>query len=73
MESTVTKKREKIILNGYEVWLDRTEYPLLWLYDSEKCKNGIPIDVLYDKKLIGSPDLNDIEKRELLNYLRTNC
>lgn len=61
--------REKIILNGYETWLDRSGYPAIWLYPSETAKNGIPVDVLLDGKRIGSPDLNDIEKKELLDYL----
>lgn len=66
-------KREKIILNGYEYWLDRTGYPAIWLYDSENCKHGIPVDVLYDGKLIGSTDLNNKEKKELLDYLNSTC
>lgn len=61
--------REKIILNGYETWLDRSGYPAIWLYPSETAKNGIPVDVLLDGKKIGSSDLNDIEKKELLDYL----
>ena len=64
-------KREKIMLGGYETWLDRTGYPAIWLYDSENSKNGIPVDVLYDGKLIGSTELNDNEKKELLNYLNS--
>ena len=63
--------REKIILGGYETWLDRTGYPAIWLYPSLEAKNGIPVDVLYDGKLIGSTDLNDGEKKELLVYLKT--
>lgn len=61
--------REKIILNGYETWLDRSGYPAIWLYLTEHTKNGIPVDVLYDGKKIGSSDLNEIEKKELLIYL----
>lgn len=64
-------KREKIILNGDETWLDRSGYPAIWLYPSETSKNGIPVDVLYDGKMIGSTDLNDTEKKELLDYLNS--
>lgn len=64
----MSKQREKITLNGYDMWLDRTGYPLLWIYDSETAKNGIPVDVLYEGKLI-SIDLNEVEKLELLEYL----
>ena len=69
--SITENKREKIMLGGYETWLDRTGYPAIWLYDSETAKNGIPVDVLYDGKKIGSPDLNDTEKKELLDYLNS--
>ena len=65
------KIREKIILGGYETWLDRSGYPAIWLYPTETAQHGIPVDVLYDGKLIGSSDLNDIEKEELLNYLNS--
>jgi hypothetical protein len=61
--------RQKIILNGYEMWLDRTGYPAIWLYDSETAKKGIPVDVLSNGKGIGSADLNATEKKELLAYL----
>lgn len=61
--------REKIMLGGYEMWLDRTKYPALMLYDSQTAKNGLPVDVLYDGKAIGSADLNEGEKKELLTYL----
>lgn len=63
--------REKIILGGYEMWLDRTKYPTLMLYDTETARHGIPVDVLCDTG-IGSPDLNDAEKVELMNYLNAN-
>jgi hypothetical protein len=63
--------KEKIFLNGYETWLDRSGYPVIWLYPSETSKNGIPVDVLYDGERIGSSDLSDIEKKELLDYLNT--
>lgn len=74
MNEGINEGREKIILNGDEMWLDRSGYPVIWLYPSETSKNGIPVDVLYNGKLIGSPDLNEIEKKELLDYLNsTKC
>lgn len=30
-----TTKREKLILNGDEIWLDRSGYPSIWLYPSD--------------------------------------
>jgi hypothetical protein len=68
----MSKPREKITLNGYDVWLDRSGYPSIWLYDSETAKYGLPVDVLHDGKVIGSAVLNDIEKKELLKYLKTS-
>ena len=62
--------REKIMLNGYETWLDRSGYPTIWLYPSETAKNGISADVLYDGELISSVVLNDTEKKELLDYIK---
>ncbi len=61
--------REKIVLGGVEVWLDRSGYPSIWLYFTETATNGIPVDVLYDGKMVASSALNDVEKVELLNYL----
>ena len=63
------KKREKILLDGYETWLDLSGYPSIWIYPTETSNNGIPVDVLYDGKMIGSLDLNEVEKKELLDYL----
>ncbi len=64
--------REKIILDGNEMWLDKTNYPLLALYPTETATHGILADVLFDGKSIGSNVLNDIEKRNLLEYLHSN-
>lgn len=63
---------EKIILNGYELWLDKSYYPKLWLYSSATDNYGVTVDVLYNGKLISSTDLNDIEKKELLDYLNNS-
>jgi hypothetical protein len=57
---------------GAETWLDRSGYPVIWLYPTETAKNGIPVDVLLDGEMIGSSDLNVIEKGELLLYLKSN-
>jgi len=65
-------RREKITLDGYEYWLDRTGYPAIWLYDSEKSKHGTPVDVMGNGRWIGASDLNDKEKKELLIYLNSN-
>lgn len=63
--------RQKIILNGYERWADFSKYPSLWIYPTETAKNGIPVDVLYDGETISSPVLEESEKLQLLEYLKT--
>lgn len=68
----IKNNREKIILNGNELWLDKSYYPKLWLYSSATDKYGVTVDVLYNGKLISSTDLNDIEKKELLDYLNNS-
>lgn len=64
-------RREKIFLNGYETWLDRSGYPSIWLYYSATAENGIAVDVLYGGRELCSSRLTDTEKRDLLGYL--NC
>jgi hypothetical protein len=71
MSTILENKRVKVILGGVDYWLDKTGYPSIWLYPSETATNGIPVDVLYDGKLIGSSSLNNAEKRDLLDYLNT--
>ena len=62
-------KREKIFLNGYEMWLDRDK---LMLYDKESSEKGIPFDVAGegDGIYIFSNHLTADEKRQLTDYLK---
>lgn len=62
-------KREKIYLNGYEMWLDRDK---LMIYDKEESKHGIGFDVAgeNDGIYILSQHLTKDEKRQLLDYMR---
>ena len=64
-------KREKIFLNGYEMWLDRDK---LMLYDKEQSQNGIPFDIAGegDGIYIFSNHLTSDEKRQLVNYIKYN-
>lgn len=63
------KKREKIFLNGYEMWLDRER---LMLFDKESSNNGIHFDIAGEDEgiYIFSQHLTKDEKRQLTNYLR---
>lgn len=38
--------KEKIILGGYEQWLDIANYPSLIIYGSEKAQHGMCVDVV---------------------------
>ncbi|MFA5586369.1 MAG: hypothetical protein WDA02_07490 [Saccharofermentanales bacterium] len=62
-------KREKIFLNGYEMWLDRDK---LMIYDKEDSKKGIGFDVAGegDGIYIHSQHLTKDEKRQLTDYLK---
>jgi len=64
-------KREKIFLNGYEMWLDRDK---LMLYDKEESNNGIHFDMSGegDGISIFSQHLTKDEKRQLLDYIKYN-
>lgn len=68
-EPTNESKREKIFLNGYEMWLDRDK---LMIYDSEVSKNGIHFDVAGkgDGIYIHSQHLTKDEKRQISDYLK---
>jgi len=59
-------KREKIFINGYEYWMDRTKnmennsYPIMF-YESETATNGISFeDVHWTKD----------EKRQINDYIK---
>lgn len=61
--------REKIFLNGYEMWLDRDKS---MIYDKESSEKGIPFDVSGegDGIYIFSNHLTPNEKRQLTDYLK---
>ncbi len=62
-------KREKVLLNGFEMWLDRDK---LMIYDKENSENGIGFDVAGegDGIYILSQHLTKDEKRQLLDYIK---
>lgn len=62
-------KREKIFLNGYEMWLDRDK---LMLYDKEKSQHGIGFDVASndDGIYVFSQHLTKDEKRQITDYMK---
>jgi hypothetical protein len=61
--------REKIFLNGYEMWLDRDK---MMIFDKEDTKNGIHFDIAGegDGISIFSQHLTKDEKRQLLDYIK---
>jgi len=62
-------KREKIFLNGYEMWLDRDK---MMIFDKEDTKNGIHFDIAGegDGISIFSQHFTKDEKRQLLDYIK---
>lgn len=62
-------KREKIFLNGYEMWLDRDKQVI---YDKEYSQHGLHYDVAGDGDGISifSNHLTKDEKRQLMDYLK---
>jgi len=64
--------REKIFLNGYEMWIDRKDYPSLMLYDSEKSKHGLPVDIHGTGNYIwvSSQHLTTVEKNQLIDQIK---
>lgn len=68
-KSVNESKREKIFLNGYEMWLDRDK---LMIYDSEISNKGIHFDVAGegDGIYIHSQHLTKDEKRQISDYLK---
>lgn len=67
--NTNESKREKIILNGYENWLDIDKQ---MIFDKEDSKNGIHFDISGEGRNISirSTDLSSEEKKELLNHIK---
>jgi len=67
------RKREKIILGGYELWVEaKDKYNrCLVIYDTDKSKHGIIADVMGTGKniYISALNLTDVEKKELSNHL----
>lgn len=67
--------RQKIVLSGYEMWLDKSEFPAIMIYDTKKAKHGVPIDVMSSEcknitaNLIRGRELTQSEKEELAKYL----
>jgi len=53
-------KREKIFVNGYEYWMDRTKDPIMF-YESENSKNGISIE---------SVSWTRDEKRQIMDFIK---
>ena len=69
-----TPKREKILLNGYEMWLDTSRLEssrALIICDSETSKHGLIVDVMGTSPYIwlSSQHLTDVEKKQLINHL----
>jgi hypothetical protein len=57
--------REKIFLNGYEMWLDRDK---MMIFDKEDTKNGIHYDT--DGISVWSSHLTKDERKQLMDYLK---
>jgi hypothetical protein len=69
-----TTKREKIFLNGYEIWLDKSHYSsrCVILCDSETSKHGVLVDIMgmYPYIHVSGLHLTKVEKEQLNNHLR---
>jgi len=72
--TTETPKREKIFLNGYEIWLDKSLYNsrCVILCDSETSEHGLFVDILgsYPYIYVSGLHLTKGEKEQLKNHLR---
>lgn len=70
----VAPKREKIFLNGYEIWLDKSLYSsrCVILCDSETSKHGVYVDIMgmYPHIYVSGLHLTEVEKEQLNNHLR---
>lgn len=69
-----TTKREKIFLNGYELWLDKSHYSsrALIICDSETSKHGLIVEIMGTLPYIhiSSNHLTKVEKEQLINHLK---
>ncbi len=73
--NTTIPKREKIFLNGYELWLDKSLYEssrCLAICDNETSKHGIFVDIMgtYPHIYASSLHLTNVEKQQLINHLK---
>ena len=57
--------REKVLINGYEYWVDREK---MVLYDKEETTNGIHYDT--DGTSVWSSHLTKDERKQLMDYLK---
>ena len=66
--------RKKMILGGYETWVERPTFSTVILYDTETSKFGLPIDILGSGENIYIVDKNLTleERRELKTFLLEN-
>jgi hypothetical protein len=71
-----TTKREKIFLNGYELWLDKSLYSsrCVIICDSETSKHGVYVDIMgtHPHIHVSGLHLTKGEKEQLNNHLRTD-
>ena len=69
-----TTKREKIFLNGYELWLDKSLYDsrCVIICDIETSQHGIYVDIMgtYPYIYASSLHLIKVEKEQLINHLK---
>lgn len=72
----MTGTRDKIMLGGYELWLDKSYYSArsVIICDSEtsKTRNGLIVDIMgsYPYIWVSGLGLTDTEKQELKEYLK---
>jgi hypothetical protein len=66
--------RKKMILGGYETWVERPTFSTVILYDTETSKFGLPIDVFGSDEHICILDKNLTleERKELKTFLLEN-
>lgn len=67
--------RKKIMLGGYETWIELLPSSCIALFGSETAKNGVYIDVMGSDNNRYIPDgylLTEEEKKELVKYFNEN-
>lgn len=75
MTTTTPIIREKIFLNGYELWLDKSLYEssrVVMICDGENSKHGLLVDIMGTHPNIwaSSLHLTNVEKQQLINQLK---